>query len=34
MRQIETQKGHTIVAGFGRVGTLVCEGLASSRCRL
>ncbi|MGZ3414607.1 MAG: potassium channel family protein [Isosphaeraceae bacterium] len=30
MRQIETQKGHTIVAGFGRVGTLVCEGLASS----
>jgi voltage-gated potassium channel len=30
MRQIETQKGHTIVAGFGRVGALVCEGLASS----
>jgi len=30
MRQIEAQKGHTIVAGFGRVGTLVCEGLASS----
>ena len=30
MRQIETLKGHTIVAGFGRVGALVCEGLASS----
>jgi len=30
MKQIETQKGHTIVAGFGRVGALVCEGLASS----
>jgi voltage-gated potassium channel len=30
MKQIETQSGHTIVAGFGRVGALVCEGLASS----
>jgi voltage-gated potassium channel len=30
MRQIETLTGHTIVAGFGRVGALVCEGLASS----
>ncbi|MBV8127517.1 MAG: NAD-binding protein [Planctomycetaceae bacterium] len=30
MRQIEAQKGHTIVAGLGRVGALVCEGLASS----
>ncbi len=29
-KQIEAQKGHTIVAGFGRVGALVCEGLASS----
>jgi voltage-gated potassium channel len=27
-RQIELLKGHTIVAGFGRVGTLVCEDLA------
>jgi voltage-gated potassium channel len=31
MRQIETLRGHTIVAGFGRVGALVCEGLASSQ---
>ncbi|MGO9600773.1 MAG: potassium channel family protein [Isosphaeraceae bacterium] len=30
MRQIETLQGHTVVAGFGRVGALVCEGLASS----
>ncbi len=30
MKQIETQKGHTVVAGFGRVGALVCEGLAGS----
>ena len=30
MKQIETLRGHTIVAGFGRVGALVCEGLASS----
>ncbi|MBV8487428.1 MAG: potassium channel protein [Planctomycetaceae bacterium] len=30
MRQIETLQGHTIVVGFGRVGALVCEGLASS----
>ncbi|MGA2706078.1 MAG: potassium channel protein [Isosphaeraceae bacterium] len=30
MKQIEAQKGHTIVAGFGRVGALVCEGLTSS----
>jgi voltage-gated potassium channel len=31
MRQIETLERHTIVAGFGRVGALVCDGLASSR---
>jgi voltage-gated potassium channel len=30
MKQIDTLTGHTIVAGFGRVGALVCEGLASS----
>lgn len=30
MRQIETLSGHTIVAGFGRVGALVCEGLATT----
>jgi voltage-gated potassium channel len=30
MRQIETLQRHTIVAGFGRVGALVCDGLASS----
>ena len=30
MRQIESQKRHTIVAGYGRVGALVCEGLTSS----
>ena len=30
MRQIEALRGHTIVAGFGRVGALVCEGLAAS----
>src|SRR4051812_22402425 len=30
MRQIETLSGHTIVAGFGRVGALVCDGLAGS----
>ncbi len=30
MKQIEAQKSHTVVAGFGRVGALVCEGLASS----
>jgi voltage-gated potassium channel len=30
MKQIEAQKGHTVVAGFGRVGALVCEGLTSS----
>ena len=30
MRQIETQEKHTIVAGYGRVGALVCEGLTSS----
>jgi voltage-gated potassium channel len=30
MRQIETLSGHTIVAGFGRVGALVCEGLVNS----
>jgi voltage-gated potassium channel len=27
MKQIETLKGHTIVAGYGRIGALVCEGL-------
>jgi voltage-gated potassium channel len=31
MRQIETLSGHTIVAGFGRVGALVCEGLVNSQ---
>jgi voltage-gated potassium channel len=31
LRQIETLSGHTIVAGFGRVGALVCEGLVNSR---
>ena len=31
MRQIESLAGHTIVAGFGRVGALVCEGLAGVR---
>jgi voltage-gated potassium channel len=30
LRQIETLSGHTIVAGFGRVGALVCDGLAGS----
>ncbi len=30
MKHIETQEGHTIVAGFGRVGAMVCEGLTSS----
>jgi voltage-gated potassium channel len=30
MRQIETLVGHTIVAGFGRMGALVCDGLASA----
>jgi voltage-gated potassium channel len=30
MKQIESQKDHTIVAGYGRVGALVCEGLISS----
>jgi voltage-gated potassium channel len=30
MKQIETLRGHTIVAGFGRVGALVCEELAGS----
>jgi voltage-gated potassium channel len=27
-RQIETLSGHTVVAGFGRVGSLVCDELA------
>jgi voltage-gated potassium channel len=31
MRQIETLSGHTIVAGFGRVGALVCEGLVTAQ---
>lgn len=30
MKQIETLEGHTIVAGYGRVGALVCEGLAGT----
>jgi voltage-gated potassium channel len=30
IRQIEALHGHAIVAGFGRVGALVCEGLAAS----
>jgi voltage-gated potassium channel len=30
LKQIETFRGHTIVAGFGRVGALVCEGLSGS----
>ena len=30
MRQIETLSGHTIVAGYGRVGALVCDELAAA----
>jgi voltage-gated potassium channel len=30
MRQIESLSGHTIVAGYGRVGSLVCEELAAA----
>ncbi len=30
MRQIETLSAHTIVAGYGRVGALVCEELAAA----
>ncbi len=30
MRQIEELSGHTIVAGFGRVGALVCEELTAA----
>jgi voltage-gated potassium channel len=30
MKQIETLEEHTIVAGYGRVGALVCEGLAGT----
>ncbi len=30
MKQIETQEKHAIVAGYGRVGALVCEGLTGS----
>lgn len=30
MKQIETLSGHTIVAGYGRVGSLVCEELAAA----
>jgi voltage-gated potassium channel len=30
LKQIETLRGHTVVAGFGRVGALVCEGLSGS----
>lgn len=29
-RQIETLQGHTLVAGYGRVGALVCDELAES----
>lgn len=29
MRQIETMSGHAIIAGYGRVGSLVCEELAA-----
>jgi voltage-gated potassium channel len=29
-RQIEAMAGHTIIAGFGRVGILVCEELATA----
>lgn len=30
LRQIETLENHAIVAGFGRIGALVCEGLNSA----
>jgi voltage-gated potassium channel len=30
MRQIETLHGHTIVAEYGRIGALVCEGLTGT----
>src|SRR5205807_5640061 len=30
IKQIESHKGHTIIAGYGRVGALVCEGLTGS----
>ncbi len=29
-RQIETLSGHTVVAGYGRVGALVCDELAEA----
>lgn len=29
-RQIAAMQGHTVVAGFGRVGALVCEGLVAA----
>jgi voltage-gated potassium channel len=29
-RQIEKLEGHTVVAGFGRVGALVCDGLVAA----
>jgi len=29
LKQIHTLRGHTIVAGYGRVGALVCDGLSS-----
>jgi voltage-gated potassium channel len=29
-REIEELQGHTVVAGFGRVGALVCEGLTAA----
>jgi voltage-gated potassium channel len=28
LKQIQTLRGHTVVAGYGRVGALVCEGLS------
>ena len=33
MKQIETLSGHTIVAGYGRVGGLVCDELAARNSR-
>lgn len=29
-RQIDILEGHTVVAGFGRIGALVCDGLAAA----
>lgn len=33
-RQIEMLEGHTVVAGFGRIGSLVCDGLAAAEIPL